>query len=225
MKIKLLGSLFLYSMLCLSPAFGAVSDPSMEPLPDVYLLDDFEDENMNKSPEWWRFGNLQLNVVRNSLNDKTETPYLESFSSRFTGFSENWYVGGAGTYLRIRGTKYNALKLVIKGYGKESGTMLIELYDDDNKNGVIERNPYSPSRLLADDKFIYNLRVDWEGWRVVIIPISRFVDDNPRVGDDIWNPDTLNGSGGLVQIQLIGITASPRGLIQFDIDSIKFYRQ
>ena len=219
MIIKLFFALLFLSL----PLLAGPSDSNTEVSPKVYILDDFEDSNMNSNPEWWGFGGLQLSIVNNSLDDKITNPFLEQYSIRFTGFADAWYVGGTGTYMTIDGSRYTAMKAVIKGNGKDSGTVLIELFDDDNGNKIVERDPRNPTRIMYDDKVIYNLKIDWDGWRVVIIPLDQFVDDNPSVGDDIWNPSKTGNSGGFVQMQLLGISSSAKGLIQFDIDSIKFY--
>ena len=71
--------------------------------------------------------------------------------------------------------------------------MIIELFDDDNNNWEIEPHPELPSETLADDKFIHTLKVDWVGWKVVIIPFSKFVDENNDIGDDRWNPYQTKG--------------------------------
>ena len=65
--------------------------------------------------------------------------------------------------------------------------MSIELFDDDNGNWEIEPHTDIESETLADDKFIHTLKVDWIGWKVVIIPFSKFVDGNSD-SDDKWNP-------------------------------------
>ena len=63
----------------------------------------------------------------------------------------------------------------------------------------------------------------WKGWKVVSIPIEDFVDFNNDVGDNIWNPNQLYGSAGLIQMQLVILSSKLKSeLIEFEIDTIKF---
>lgn len=201
------------------------SSRHQSPLPKVFIVDDFEDENMNSHPEWWGFGDLKFTVNDIDEKERVGKPWLENKVVHFTGKTKKWYIGGCGVYLGIDGNNYDTIKMIVKGSGEESGTLILELYDDDNNNLQIEPNPRIPSRLLADDKFIYSLRVTWEGWKVILVPFENFIDDNPGIGDDIWNPSTLNGSAGLTQLQLIGITSQERGKLDIKVDSIKLYNQ
>jgi hypothetical protein len=52
------------------------------------------------------------------------------------------------------------------------------------------------------------------------IPLSDFVDDNPAVGDDIWNPQQTNGSGGLLQVQFVCLGSSEKGKVNFNLDNV-----
>jgi hypothetical protein len=62
--------------------------------------------------------------------------------------------------------------------------------------------------------------VDWTGWKRLIIPLDDFVDDNPRVGDDVWNPQQNGGSGGMLQIQFICLASKSDGRVNFNVDNI-----
>jgi hypothetical protein len=55
----------------------------------------------------------------------------------------------------------------------------------------------------------------------VAIPLADFTDDNPMVGDDIWNPGQINGSGGLLQMQIICLASSDKGRVDFNLDNIQ----
>ena len=63
--------------------------------------------------------------------------------------------------------------------------------------------------------------MDWDGWKHVSIPVTEFVCDNPGIGDGIWNPDQLNGSGGLIQMQLIINATAKVGKVDMTIDNIE----
>ena len=100
----------------------------------VYIVDDFEDGEIERTPEWWTFGILDVSLVD---NNKDEATFLGDKSLRLKGNPSEWYVGGMGTYLGIDSTPYNAIKLLVRGNGIESVFLRIELYDDDNNNWVL----------------------------------------------------------------------------------------
>ena len=187
----------------------------------VYVVDTFEDGDFQQNPEWWRFGLLNLKVID---NDKNEYRFLESKSLHLTGMTENWYVGGLGTYIGVDGSQFDAVKLVVKGSGKKSGVLKLELYDDDNQNWEVEQDSVK-SIPQYDDRWAFNLNVDWTGWKVVIVPFSEFFDDNPLVGDDKFNVDQKDGSGGLLQMQIIALSATKRGAVDIKVDSIRLIKQ
>ena len=216
MKYKLL---IIFFILLSTPMSGYSSFYTQ--INDTFVIDDFEDNTIDQDPAWWRFGDLMTATVENNLNLKKGLGYL---SLNISGQTENWTIGGLGTYFGIDASKYNAIKLHVKGSSEYPGTVVIELYDDDNSNWQIETHPDNPSKLLFDDKFIYTLQVSWDGWKVIQIPFSKFIDENPSIGDDIWNPNQKDSSGGLLQMQLILIGAKPKSSIKMDIDNIKLYR-
>ncbi len=184
------------------------------------IIDDFEDANLVDGPKWFLFGGLSANIRQNDL---TEFQHLGVNSLHLYGSTSSWYVGGVGTYLGIDASQYQFMKLLIRGNGSQSGSLQIELYDDDNQNQVLERNSASPSHTLYDDKFIYTMDVTWVGWRVVILPLSNFRDDNPDVGDNVLNPSRKDGSGGLLQLQFVAFGNQEKGKVDFLIDSIRLY--
>jgi len=193
---------------------------------DVYMIDDFEDGNYTSNPEWWKFDNVNPNVVDNSSYQKGDPASISKigkYSLNITGNASDWYAGGIGTYIARRGvdlSKYNTLQMDIYGNGVGSGTIKIELNDDDNNNWQIEQDPNANFANIYDDKFTYSLIVDWSGWKRVQVPISDFIDENPGVGDDIWDPEQSGGSGGLVQMQLICIGSKKVGMLKYNIDNV-----
>ena len=133
-------------------------------------------------------------------------------------------MGGIGQYLGLEAGHFTHLKLVIKGNGLNSGYLRIELFDDDNRNAKVDINQ-DTGMPSADDKFVHSILVDWEGWRVVTVPITQFGDSNPGVGDDSYNPYQIAGSAGLLQIQIIVTTAKdPMGGVEMLIDQIKLVK-
>lgn len=181
-----------------------------------YLIDDFEDGDLVQLSKWWQFGKVQVLL---SEQEPSAELGLGKKLMVLKGTSTGWYVGGVGCRIGIDATSYSTLKLLVKGIGKASGTLMIELYDDDNHNEVIEKS--KDNIPLYDDKFIYSLHVDWEGFKTVMIPLSRFVDGNYKIGNGIFDPNCLQGSGGLIQMQLILATNKKQGYAQIEIDQIK----
>jgi len=184
-----------------------------------YLIDDFEDGDLVQLSKWWQFGKVQVLI---SEQEPSTEEGLGKKSMVLKGTTTGWYVGGVGCRIGIDATPYSTLKVLIKGIGKSSGTLMIELYDDDNHNEVIEKS--KDNIPLYDDKFIYSLHVDWEGWKTVMIPLSRFVDGNYKIGNGVFDPNTLQGSGGLIQMQLILATNKKQGYAQVEIDQIKLIK-
>ncbi|MFC1770718.1 hypothetical protein ACFLZV_02415 [Candidatus Margulisiibacteriota bacterium] len=188
----------------------------------VYVVDDFEyNPKKRVVTDWWSFGKLKKSWIDNGVFIE---PFLGKRSLRLSGSTKQWLVGGIGTYLGVNAKRFNAIKMVIHGSGKKSGMLVIELYDDDNNNWEIELNPDDSSRAYTDDKFVYTVKVDWSGWKVLVIPFKKFIDDNIKIGDDIWNPNQEGRSGGLVQMQILALSSGKKGDVRIGIDSIKFFK-
>jgi hypothetical protein len=195
-------------------------------LPSVYMIDDFEDGDFTANPEWWKFDNITAKIVDNKDyqdGDPASLSEIKKFSLNIEGNCKDWYCGGVGTYLARKGmdlSKYNYYQMDVYGNGPGSGTIKVEFNDDDNGNWQIEQDPKKAYANMYDDKFVYNIIVDWRGWKRVSIPISDFTDDNPGVGDDIWNPEQTGGSGGLIQMQMVFIGPKKSGNVSFNIDNV-----
>lgn len=181
------------------------------------IIDDFEDNNLTVDPEWWVFDQVKFGTSRN--------PAKGSFSLSVKGKTNDWYVGGMGTYIAKQEqdlSQYSSLGMDVFGYGPGSGKLKIEIYDDDNGNWQIEQNPKKGYAPVSDDRYSYELIINWKGWKKVQIPFSDFVDTNPNVGDNIWNPQKIGKSGGLIQMQLIAMASSKAGTVNYIIDNIRF---
>ncbi|NBV41313.1 hypothetical protein EBR96_00870 [bacterium] len=209
--------------------YAAVPTKNMTPSGSVaasvnagsYVVDDFRDGDISSSPTWWTMGDIIATVGPNT--ETSEPEYVGKISLRLQGKGRKYLVGGIGTYLALDGTRFNSLEMIVYGNGAKSGRIVVELYDDDNRNYVIEPEPNLPGGVAVDDKFIYEFPVDWIGWKRMSIPLFMFYDANPKVGDDVWNPSQKGGSGGLVQMQLVVSSTEPRGKVDIKIDSIRFY--
>jgi len=202
------------------PIFGLKDNFDFHLRGKTYVVDDFEDEELNYQPKWWAFGGLEITIEKNNT---AELNGLEETSMRLRGYPEKWYIGGVGTHFTADMRPYNAMKILIRGRGKSSGTIVFELYDDDNGNWIIEPHETIPYKTMYDDKFIYTQQVDWLGWRVIIIPFDKFVDSNPGIGDDVWNPFREGNSGGLLQMQMIFSAGEKDKVADLQIDTIKFF--
>ena len=190
--------------------------------PNLFIVDNFEDQDLSFNPKWWGFSFLEFSIEKNNTN---EASYIGEYSLQLTGKDNHWYVGGCGTYFGIDIKNYNAIKLIVRGFGLHSGALIIELFDDDNNNWEVETHPEISSSTMFDDKFIYTLKVDWNGWRVVIIPFDKFIDDNPNIGDDTWNPNQLRDSGGLLQMQMVLLATKKDKAPRIYIDEIKIFKE
>jgi hypothetical protein len=192
----------------------------------AYLIDNFESGNLHSPRDWWTFDIKTADVVSNQSyrgGDGKVASEVGKYSLLLRGTANNWYAGGAGTYLAKEGldlSKYNSFQIDIYGNGPGSGTLKVELLDDDNNNWQCEQDPKKSYAPVYDDKFVYDIRVDWMGWKRLVIPFADFNDDNPGVGDDIWNPQQTGGSGGLLQTQFICLGGSDKGNINYNVDNI-----
>lgn len=213
MKMKVL--MFIFSslfLLCSSQAFAAG---------DFRIIDDFERNPDLKKPEWWKFDNVTVMVMKNlpyRPGDRVAKATGKN-SLNIKGNAENWYCGGMGTYLGIDATIYSGLEISIYGYNDNNGAIKIELYDDDKGSWETQ---YDKSWIpLKDDIWAYEQRIDWKGWKQIHIPFSKFTLSNPKRGDGVVNFDQSKGSGGLLQCQLIVIAPAKDGEINVNVDNIR----
>jgi hypothetical protein len=175
---------------------------------DKYLVADFASGSIKVPQEWWVF-DVHNTVSKDGL--------------MLSGKAKNYYAGGVGTYIAKDNTdlsQYNTIQLDIWGNGEKSGTLKIELHDDDNNNWRIEQDEKNNFAPTKDDRFTYDQVVDWKGWQTIQIPIGDFVDDNPDVGDGIMNFEQKDGSGGLLQMQFICSATTDKGEINLGINNI-----
>jgi hypothetical protein len=192
----------------------------------VFLIDDFESGNLKSPREWWTFDIEKSEAASNrdlKAGDESVAAAVGNYSLLLSGLAKNWYAGGCGTYLAKENqdlSRYNSFSMDIYGNGPGSGTLKVELIDDDNRNWQAEQDPAKNYAPVYDDKFVNEVRVDWNGWKKVVIPFADFVDDNPMVGDDIWNPLQVTGSGGLLQVQFICIANSDKGKVDYNVDNV-----
>ncbi|MFA5840573.1 MAG: hypothetical protein WC890_08030 [Candidatus Margulisiibacteriota bacterium] len=218
-----LGSLSVEAMGGSAPAKPAVSAGATGP---VFLIDNFESGNLKSPRDWWTFDIKTADIASNKSYKGGDTKVANevgNYSLLFQGTAKNWYAGGAGTYLAKEGqdlSKYSSFQIDIYGNGPGSGTFKIELLDDDNNNWQCEQDPKKSYTPVYDDKFVYDVRVDWTGWKRLVIPFADFVDDNPTVGDDVWNPSQSGASGGLLQVQFICLGGSDKGNINLNVDNV-----
>lgn len=204
-----------FFLLALSFALCGFSQSPETTIQPAYLIDNFEDSNYTKAEEWWTFGSLNLACVKD--------PAIGKYSLKISGKTNNWYIGGLGVYLggpKNDLSQYSEFVMDVYGKGEKSGTLKIELYDDDNRNWQVEQDPSNNYEPLYDDRFYYELKVGWKGWKHIVIPFSEFKDINPKAGDNIWDPNVILGSGGLLQAQIIVIAPQKSGQVELYLDNI-----
>ena len=218
MRVLSLGILLLLCFQAAVFSFARPPKPSAAPTGSIsILIDNFEDGNIGVDPEWWVFDNIKLLPSHN--------PALGAIALEIGGETSDWYVGGFGTYLARPEHDFSSfgyLELAVYGGGPRSGILKIELYEDDNNNWQIEQDPKQNYAPVFDDRFSYELKVDWQGWKQIKIPLTEFADTNPLAGDNIWNPQKLGKSGGLLQMQFIALASSKSGAVHYIIDDVRF---
>lgn len=234
---KLLGVLSLFvAVVMVSSAYGFGGPaPEVKDAPKtasgagqsgVYLISDFESGSLRSPQEWWTFDIKNAEAGSNSAltsGDSDVAGKVGNYSMLLKGPANNWYAGGCGTYIAKENTdlgKYNSFVIDIYGNGEGTGTLKIELFDDDNNNWQVEQDPAKAYAPIYDDKLVYSVSVDWSGWQRVVIPLDDFVDGNPGVGDDVWNPGQTEGSGGFLQVQFVCIASTDSGLVNMSLDNI-----
>ncbi len=197
-------------------ALGAVSQFSF------YLVDNFEDGDFTKSPKWWRFGNLGAEVRQNPSLEARDliAESCGDYSLKVSGGTTNWYVGGVGTNLGVDASRFSRFQLDLYGSHEWRGKIIIELFEDDNQNYSIEQDPQNNYEPIYDDKWLAEVNIQGQGFTRISLPFTAFRDVNPGVGDDIWNPEEKDGSGGLLKLQLVAISEKQEGEMDFSIDNI-----
>lgn len=235
MKQKLLFGLGLIWLFTCGFGGPAPKVPENSPAPvaravmgESFLIDNFENGDFTTNPVWWKFDNITPKVVENTgykSGDADVVKEIGQYSLKIVGTARNWYAGGMGTYLAKEGQDlgvYNTLQLDVYGHGVGSGTIKIELVDDDKGNWKIERD--AKGLPLYDDQFSYNLTVDWDGWRRVGIPVSDFTLENPGRGNGVLILSPVNKGGGLLQIQFVFLGAKESGPLGFNLDNIRLVK-
>lgn len=176
-----------------------------------YIVEHFEG-NKNFIRKWWKAGDLKIynkSIIHRVIYDQ---------GKKALGLYKNKspFIGVFGAYLGIDAERYKSIEMLIYGFGKNSGSLEIDLYDDDNNNYYLETDYIDQNILNFDDVFKYSLKVNWKGWKKVVIPFKAFKDGNPLIGDDIYNVNQKKGSGGLVMLDL-----TVKNHLNCLIDSIK----
>ena len=187
-----------------------------------YLIDNFESGEFTEGPKWWRFGSLKAQLVKNPSPEARDliAESCGEYALNFKGETKDWYVGGIGTDLNIDASKYSRFQIDIDGNEQWQGKLIIELFDDDNNNYSIEQDAKKNYTPVFDDKWVAEVNIQGRGFTRTSIPFTAFHDVNPGVGDDLWNPSQDNGSGGLLKLQLVAISAEQQGEIDFKIDNL-----
>jgi len=180
------------------------------------FIEDFEYIDDIDQSIWWFADKVKPFLILGSKDSKGKR-WL-----RLTGISNNWYVGSFGKWIAHDATQYNALRVLIRGTGSQSGRLSIML-DQDNShhcNLEVDKN-WEP---IHDDRFEYNLKINWLGWRMLTIPIDEFYISNPRAGIGFWDPEAKDGSCGLRDIQFVLFTTDKIGKTDIGIGKIELIK-
>ena len=103
------------------------------------------------------------------------------------------------------------INLYIKGNGKPNSSVEVKMYEYDYAssravfNSTMTAYVYSPQEQAKNDGWIYDIVVDWEGWKLVSIPYSKF-----RVANDL----NTGGAGNHIK-QPARITAMAISLLSY----------
>lgn len=203
-----------WSVLAMIGALGTYSGAALAEADRNVLIDDFE--RTAGCPGWWNFGAVQ---VERSVDAGTTNRILQ-----VRGEAPGMFAHGLGLYLSRDLEARRTLEVDVRGHGPESGRLRIELADDDNGNWEIEKAPPRYA-ALHDDRFVYEVDVDWTGWRRLSVPLSAFSDDNPGIGNGVFDPARDLTSGGLLELQLL--FAPARGgndQVRIDLDNLRWTR-
>ena len=160
-------SLLILVTLCFAASAFAFGTPPKESPTGIssslsVIIDNFEDGSISSDPEWWSFDQVMLSSSHN--------PAKGALSLSVKGKASDWYVGGMGTYIAKEEqdfSSFGSLEIDVYGFGPDSGKIKIELLEDDNGNWQIEQDPKKSFLPVFDDRFTYELVVDWIGWRPV----------------------------------------------------------
>lgn len=187
-----------------------------------HLIDNFESGKFAEGSKWWVFGNIKGKAVKNPIL-KGKDLIAEScgeFALNITGNTGDWYVGGMGADIGIDASDFSRFQIDISGDGLTKGKLVIELIEDDNGNFTVEQDPKKNYEPTHDDKWVAEVNILGKGYTRASIPFSAFRDANPKIGDDKWNPDQKDGSGGLLKLQLILVAAEKKANMDLTLDNI-----
>jgi len=187
-----------------------------------YLIDNFESGEFSEGAKWWRFGDLKVKLVKNPSLEGQDliAESCGDYALSFIGGTQDWYVGGIGTELGVDASKYSRFQIDMFGHPTRRGKLVVEFFDDDNKNYTIEQDAKKNYEPIHDDKWVAEIKVQGDGYTRTSIPFTAFQDVNPGVGDDIWNPDQLDGSGGLLKMQIVMIAEQQHDEVDLKIDNL-----
>ncbi len=198
---------------------ASATDDILQPV-STTLVEDFEDRDLTG---WWGFGELLFSVVENSAGQYE--PTIQGRSVRLEGQANDRYIGGCGRVLGLDSSRFNAIKLLIKGnLPRKSGTLIVELYPSQDDAWLKESEERRRWFLKYEHRYTYTLEINWKGWRLVTIPFKAFLKDGARVRHLLYNPSTNTGAGTLIQLQFLILSGTKKGRADFQVDSISFIK-
>ena len=109
-------ALLLLASLPLVMGFGG---PSPErPQGEAYpaLIENFEDGDITKDPNWWKFDNVILKVDKSHKytgGDSAVEGQTGEYILKIDGSTSNWYIGGFGDYIAKDAGGYSSISVDI----------------------------------------------------------------------------------------------------------------
>ena len=160
-----------------------------------YLNDNFERGAFAEGAKWWRFGNLQVELVKNPSLEGQDliAESCGDYALSFKGDTDDWYVGGIGTELGVDASKYSRFQIDMFGHPSKRGKLVVEFFDDDNNNYTLEQDAKKNYEPNYDDKWVAESKVQGDGYTRTSIQFSAFEDVNPGDGDDVGKRAQLLG--------------------------------
>lgn len=198
-------------------ASGFGGTPPVKKAEFPHLIDNFEDGNYDADPAWFVFDNIKPQVEKGLTLTEGEKVEKGEYVLTIKGSTTSWYVGGMGCVLNLDASGFTTLEMDVYGNGEGTGTLKVELYDDDNGNDEIEVD--KSWKPLFDDLFVAEIAIDWTGWKHVSIPLSEFKVEGR--GNKKFDPNLAGGSSGLNKVQLICVAAAEEGEFDISVDNIE----
>ncbi len=166
-----------------------------------HLIDDFDDINLGTALKAYSLDAADLNFPFCEINMNQKIQGLQSLHMEGVDVNNNgWLISVNNPNLKeLQGITIDPsttesdlyFNLYLKGNGKSNTTIELKLYEFDTVTTVSSFNTvvgdanftYSADVQAHNDGWIYDVVVDWEGWKLVSVPYTKFrVANDPHTG-------------------------------------------